>query len=68
MPKTLDHFEHVHWADSHTYGIASAQIVVDCNISSVNPQFLGWFHFAPDIMTVVLAIFLQSTGEIYRHA
>ena len=59
----------IHWADSHTYGLASAQIVVDCNISSMNPQSLGWFHLIPNVMTAMLAIFLQFTGEIriYRH-
>jgi hypothetical protein len=53
VSRSIDHVEHVHGADGHTYGVAVAHVVVNSNLGSVNAQLLRRIDLSSDIMAIM---------------
>jgi hypothetical protein len=69
VPRCFNPFVNVYRADGNAGAVSIADIMIYRYICPMNPKFLRRFHFAPNIVAIMLVILVQFLGKlrIYRH-
>lgn len=63
MSLSISKFEHCHWTHVDANTVSSADIPIDCDISSVYALLLRRAYRPPDIVTLMLAYDLAFLAE-----